>query len=103
MGVLSEALDGMVRAVFAYECDGLDATAVAAIRVGRTDRWVRSVADSGLFTERDVRRVEAAWRADPELLVDALLDGADEVTRRRCTARRVRPVPAQLRQVPAFG
>lgn len=87
----STAADGMVRAILADEFDDLDtegAAAVAAIRAGLLDDWVCAVADSGLLSADAVRVLEVAWRRDPELLVDALLDGADEVARRRLASPR---------------
>ncbi|EME22331.1 hypothetical protein [Rhodococcus triatomae] len=89
---VSSAVDGIVRAVFAYEFDDqdtVDTEAVDAIRMGEIDDWLRAVADSGLLTNDVVRDLEVAWRMDPELLVEALLDGADEVTARRIRSSRV--------------
>ncbi|MFF0817549.1 hypothetical protein ACFYVR_20635 [Rhodococcus sp. NPDC003318] len=106
MSGVPAGVDGVIRAIFAYEFDDLatvDATAVDAIRSGEFDDWVQAVADSGLLTASAVRGLELAWRADPELLVDALLDGADEVTRRRFRAPRVAALPAAPGQVSAFG
>lgn len=102
MGVTT-AVDATVRAIFAYEFDDLDSVdtdTVAAIRAGYLDDWVRGVADSGLLSNDSVRAVEAAWRANPEILVDALLDGVDEVTRRRIKASR-RPVVVVAEAIPA--
>ncbi|MGW0042497.1 hypothetical protein [Rhodococcus sp. NPDC003348] len=98
------AADGMVRAILAYEFDDLDtdgAAAVAAIRAGLLGDWVSAVADSGMLSAGAVRDLESAWRADPELLVDALLDGVDEITRRRLTASRVASLPVAAERVSA--
>ncbi|MFD4438113.1 hypothetical protein [Bacillus safensis] len=75
MGVLSEAVDGIVRAIIGSEFDdaGSADVAVATIRSGRLDEWVHALADSGMFPRRAVERIEAAWRADPDLLVATLL------------------------------
>jgi hypothetical protein len=89
---VSSAVDGIVRAIFAYEFDDqdtVDTNAVDAIRMGEIDDWLQAVADSGLLSNDAVRDLESAWRIDPELLVEALLDGADEVTARRVRANRV--------------
>lgn len=98
------AVDGMVRAILAYEFDDLDtdgAAAVAAIRAGLLGDWVCAVADSGLLSADAVRDVESAWRADPELLVDALLDGVDEISRRRLTGVRVASLAVAKERVSA--
>ena len=99
---VTSAIDGIVRAIFAYEFDDLDSVdpdAVDAIRAGKLDDWVCAVADSGLLANDMVRDLEAAWRGNPELLVDALLDGSDEVTSRRVRATRV---PAAVAAEAAF-
>ncbi len=74
MGVLSDAVDGIVRAIFGYEFDDAGAVdaAVATIRSGRLDEWVLALADSGMFPRHAVDRIEAAWRADPDLLVETI-------------------------------
>ncbi|MFD1811835.1 hypothetical protein [Rhodococcus gannanensis] len=99
---VSSAVDGIVRAIFAYEFDDqdtVDTNAVDAIRMGEIDDWLRAVADSGLLSNDAVRDLESAWRIDPELLVEALLDGVDEVTARRVRANRV---PAAIDANAAF-
>ena len=91
------AVEGIVRAIFAYEFDDLDITGMGdidAIRQGRVENWVTVVSDAGLLSNDAVRDLNVAWRANPELLVDALLDGADEVTRRRLKSSRALPVVA---------
>ncbi|MFD4292896.1 hypothetical protein ACFWQG_06710 [Rhodococcus sp. NPDC058532] len=96
--------DGMVRAILAYEFEELDtdgAAVVTAVRAGLLGDWVRAVADSGMMSVGAVRDLEAQWRADPELLVDALLDGVDEITRRRLTGSRVAVLPVAAERVTA--
>lgn len=84
MVALSGAGDGIVQAILGCEFDGLDSdTTVATIRSGRMDDWVQAVADSGMFPRQTVDRIAASWRADPDLLVEAVFADADEVTRRR--------------------
>ncbi|MFE3289442.1 hypothetical protein [Rhodococcus sp. NPDC059234] len=93
MSHLSSGVDDMVRAILAYEfedLDTVDAGAIDDIRAGFLDDWVLSISTSGMLSERIVAEVERAWRFDPELLVDALLDGADEVSRRRFKGSRGR-------------
>lgn len=98
------AADGIVRAILASEFDDLGtdgAAAIAAIRAGLLSDWVRAVADSGMLSAGAVRGLEASWRANPELLVDALLDGVDQVTRRRLTGSRVTTLPVASERVSA--
>ena len=59
--------------------------------------WQEALTDSGLFTDHSIDAIVDAWHSDPELLVDALLSGADEVSRRRLKApRRPALLPAML-------
>ncbi|MFC9790181.1 hypothetical protein [Rhodococcus sp. NPDC127528] len=90
---LSSGVGDMVRAILAYEFEDLDTVDIGTIddiRAGFVDDWVLSISASGMLSERIVAEVERAWRFDPELLVDALLDGTDEVTRRRFKGSRGR-------------
>lgn len=106
MSGVPAGVDGLVRAIFAYEFDDLDtvdATAVDAIRSGDLTDWVQAISDSGLLTASVVRDLELAWRADPELLVDALLDGSDEITRRRFRVPSAKVHPWVARRLRALG
>ncbi|TQF65762.1 hypothetical protein FK531_20225 [Rhodococcus spelaei] len=106
MNDLSNGVDDMVRAILAYELEDLDtvdAMAVDDIRAGLLDDWVRAIASSGMLSERIVTEVERAWRFDPELLVDALLDGADEVTLRRFKGSRGRHADSLSAAASAFA
>ncbi|MFQ6393252.1 hypothetical protein ACLMAJ_07360 [Nocardia sp. KC 131] len=40
----------------------------------------------GIFDKQALATVTEQWRRDPLILLDALLDEADDVTRRRCLA-----------------
>ncbi|MFD4183531.1 hypothetical protein [Rhodococcus sp. NPDC058514] len=98
----------LVSAVLSYEFDGgeVDACAIDLVRGGEFAEWRDALTDSGLFTDDAVEFIGSAWRRDPELLVDALLDGADEVSRRRLkTVRRpaLLPVHVPAGRIAAFG
>ncbi|MBP1159754.1 MULTISPECIES: hypothetical protein [Rhodococcus] len=89
----------LVSAVLSYEFDGgeIDAWAIDLVRGGEFAQWRDALTDSGLFTDNAVEVIGSAWRRDPELLVDALLDGADEVSRRRLkTMRRPSLLPVHI-------
>jgi hypothetical protein len=74
-----------VAAMFSHDFveGGFDLDAVERIRRGVFEEWISAVARSGVFSDREVAGVVEAWRRDPKSLLDALLQDADEVTRRR--------------------
>ncbi|MFC9790180.1 hypothetical protein [Rhodococcus sp. NPDC127528] len=97
MRVLGSPTYDLVNAVLSYEYDGgeVDVHAIDRVRRGETDEWMIALSDSGLFSDDALVSVLGAWHRDPELLVDALLGGADEVSRRRLkAARRTALLPA---------
>lgn len=91
MSGLPSGVDGIVRAIFAYEFEDhsvVDELVVDAIRSGEFSEFLDAVESSGMFAPSVVDTIGTAWSRDPELLVDALLDGVDAVTRHRCKALR---------------
>lgn len=103
---LASPTNDLVNAVLCYEWDGdeIDVHAIDLVRDGELSEWREALSDSGLFTDEALVAIVGAWRRDPELLVDALLAGADEVSRRRLkTPRRVSLLPALRERVALFG
>ncbi|MFF0817548.1 hypothetical protein ACFYVR_20630 [Rhodococcus sp. NPDC003318] len=99
MNDLASPTKELVSAVLFCEWDGgeIDVHAIDRVRDGEMAEWQEALSDSGLFTDEALVAIVAAWRSDPELLVDALLAGADEVSRRRLKApRRQSLLPALL-------
>ncbi|MFD4438112.1 hypothetical protein, partial [Bacillus safensis] len=85
MNDLASPTKDLVNAVLFCEWDGgeIDVYAIDLVREGDTVEWQEALSESGLFTDAALAVIVEAWRRDPELLVDALLSGADEVSRRR--------------------
>ncbi|TJZ75788.1 hypothetical protein FCG67_19555 [Rhodococcus oryzae] len=78
MSGLPSGVDGIIRAIFAYEFedrDVVDEVVIGAIRSGEFGEYLDTVGSSGMFTPSVVDTIGTAWSRDPELLVDALLDG----------------------------
>ncbi len=73
-------------AMFAYEFmdGGVDYDSLDRIHSGDVGEWVSAVAGSGLFTNSQVERIDAAWHRDPRSLLATLLSEADEMTVKRC-------------------
>nr|WP_051918787.1 hypothetical protein [Prescottella defluvii] len=71
--------------MFSYEFldGGIDYDALERIHRADVSDWVAAVAGSGLFTNAQVARIDAAWVRDPESLLTALLSEADEMTVKR--------------------
>lgn len=57
--------------------------AVEHIHCGDVGDWVDALGRSGLFSNRVVADAERAWKADPRLLLEALLADADQMTAKR--------------------
>ncbi|GAA4471495.1 hypothetical protein GCM10023094_02310 [Rhodococcus olei] len=98
MNDLASPTKDLVNAVLFCEWDGgeIDVHAIDRVRAGEMDEWQEALSESGLFTDSALMTIAGAWRRNPELLVDALLGGADEVSRRRLK------VPRQLSLLPAM-
>ncbi|MGW0177349.1 hypothetical protein ACWDUM_26305 [Rhodococcus sp. NPDC003322] len=97
MNDLASPTKDLVNAVLCCEWDGgeIDVHAIDQVRDGEMAEWKEALSESGLFTDEALVAIVGAWRRDPELLVDALLAGADEVSRRRLkTPRRLSLLPA---------
>jgi hypothetical protein len=96
----------LIGAVLSCEWDGgeVDVHAIDQVRDGELNTWRDALSDSGLFTDEALARIVDAWRGDPEILVDALLAGADEMSRRRLKApRRLSLLPALTSSYTGFG
>ena len=72
-------------AIFSYDFldEHIGDETIARIHLGEIDDWIHDLAASGLFSSTEVRAAELAWRKNPRLLLDALLEDADEVSVRR--------------------
>ncbi|MFC7449646.1 hypothetical protein [Rhodococcus daqingensis] len=84
MSGLPSGVDGIIRAIFAYEFEGhavADEVVIGAIRSGEFGEYLDAVESSGMFTPSVVDSIGSAWSRDPELLVSALLDGVDSMNR----------------------
>ncbi|SDE23438.1 hypothetical protein [Rhodococcus tukisamuensis] len=96
---LGSPTNDLVNAVLSYEFDGgeVDVHAIDRVRDGENAEWMNALSESGMFSDEALVSILAAWQRDPELLVDALLGGADEVSRRRLkAARRKSLFPARV-------
>ncbi|MET8651240.1 hypothetical protein [Nocardia aurea] len=78
----------LVSAAFEGEAveGGVDVAALRRIRAGEFGEWLTALDRSGLFGADALARIAEQWRADPTVLLDALLAGADTVTTRRTRA-----------------
>jgi hypothetical protein len=87
---LGSPTNDLVNAVLSYEFDGgeVDVHAIDRVRDGEYGEWMNALSESGMFSDEALASIVTAWRHDPELLVDALLGGADEISRRRLKAAR---------------
>jgi hypothetical protein len=72
-------------AIFSYDFldEGLGYETIARIHRGEICEWIRDLEASGLFSAAEVHAAELAWRENPRLLLDALLEDADEVSVKR--------------------
>lgn len=72
-------------AIFSYDFldERLGYETIARIHRGDIAEWIQDLAASGLFSAAEVRAAELAWRKNPRLLLDALLEDADEVSVKR--------------------
>ncbi|GAB2671396.1 hypothetical protein [Nocardia goodfellowii] len=74
----------LIAALFADEfADGVDVAVLRRIHAGEFEEWRSALDRSGLFGKDALATIEEQWRADPEVLLDALLGAVDDVTRRR--------------------
>ncbi|CCF61880.1 hypothetical protein [Nocardia cyriacigeorgica] len=78
----------LVAAMFSAEFvdGGVDPAALRRVHAGEHREWATALDRSGMFGTETVAAVTAQWRADPRVLLEALLTEADDVTRRRCLA-----------------
>ncbi|MEV0252004.1 hypothetical protein AB0H76_35840 [Nocardia sp. NPDC050712] len=85
MPVESPRYRELIAALFADEFAEreVDVPELRRIHAGRFGEWLTALDRSGLFDKDALAAVEAQWRADPAVLLDALLSAADDVTRRR--------------------
>ena len=72
-------------AIFSYDFldEHIGDETIARIYRGEIAEWIHDLAASRLFSATEVRAAELAWRKNPRLLLDALLEDADEVSVRR--------------------
>ncbi|MDI9919273.1 hypothetical protein [Rhodococcus sp. IEGM 1379] len=72
-------------AIFSYDFldEHLGYETISKIHRGDIAEWIRDLEASGLFSAAEVRAAELAWRTNPRLLLDALLEDADEVSVKR--------------------
>lgn len=72
-------------AIFSYDFldEHIGYETIARIHRGEIDEWIHDLAASGLFSASEVRAAELAWHKNPRLLLDALLEDADEVSVKR--------------------
>ena len=75
----------LIAALFADEFpDGVvDVAVLRRIHAGELDEWRTALDRSGLFDKAALATIAEQWRADPGVLLNALLSASDDVTRRR--------------------
>ncbi|MFC9892193.1 hypothetical protein ACFVMC_00740 [Nocardia sp. NPDC127579] len=75
----------LVAAVFAAEFDEgvVEVAVLRRIHAGQVTEWLEALDRSGLFGRDALATIADQWRADPAVLLDALLSTSDDVTRRR--------------------
>ncbi|MBF6212316.1 hypothetical protein IU433_17890 [Nocardia puris] len=85
MGDVTPEYRELVAATFAgdYADGAVDHDALRRIHAGAFDPWLSVLDRSGLFDAHALANLAERWRADPRVLIDALLADADDVTRRR--------------------
>jgi hypothetical protein len=76
----------LVAAVFSYELadGGIDPDALRRMHAGELTEWITALDRSGIFGKTAVATLSDQWQRDPRILLDALLEGVDDVTRHRC-------------------
>ncbi|WP_433713714.1 hypothetical protein ACQP2U_05705 [Nocardia sp. CA-084685] len=86
MQVESSDYRDLVAAVFSYEFvdGGIDPDSLRRIHAGEIAEWVTALDRSGMFGKTAIATLSEQWQRDPRLLLEALLDEVDDVTRRRC-------------------
>ncbi|MFI6363533.1 hypothetical protein ACIBG0_12380 [Nocardia sp. NPDC050630] len=86
MQVESSDYRDLVAAVFSYEFvdGGIDPDSLRRIHAGEIAEWVTALDRSGMFGKTAIATLSDKWQRDPRLLLEALLDDVDDVTRRRC-------------------
>ncbi|MEV4126370.1 hypothetical protein [Nocardia sp. NPDC049707] len=86
MQVESPDYRDLVAAVFADEFvdGGIDPEALRRIHAGDITEWITALDRCGMFGKTALATLSEQWQRDPRLLLDALLDGVDDVTGRRC-------------------
>ncbi|WP_433727278.1 hypothetical protein ACQP0C_35645 [Nocardia sp. CA-129566] len=75
----------LVAAVFSYEfVDGdIDTDALCRIHAGDVSEWITALDRSGMFGKTAIATLSDKWQREPRMLLDALLEEVDDVTRRR--------------------
>ncbi|MEV6428888.1 hypothetical protein [Nocardia sp. NPDC051463] len=88
MQVVSPDYRELIAAMFSPEFvdGGSDASVLRRIHAGQFGEWLTALDRSGVFDKAALATVAEQWRQDPLILLDALLEEADDVTRRRCLA-----------------
>jgi len=86
MQVQSPDYHDLVAAVFSYEFvdGGIDTEALRRIHAGELKEWITALDRSGMFGKSAIATLSEQWHRDPRILLDALLEDVDDVTRRRC-------------------
>ncbi|MEV5838543.1 hypothetical protein [Nocardia sp. NPDC052112] len=86
MQVVSPDYRDLVAAVFSYEVvdGGIDPDSMRRIHAGEVTEWITALDRSGMFGKTAITTLSDQWQRNPRLLLDALLDEVDDVTRRRC-------------------
>ncbi|WP_433195090.1 hypothetical protein ACQP1G_40360 [Nocardia sp. CA-107356] len=76
----------LVAAVFSYEFvdGGIDTDALRRIHAGDVTEWITALDRSGMFGKTAIATLSDQWHRDPRMLLAALLEDVDDVTRRRC-------------------
>ncbi|MEV0298182.1 hypothetical protein [Nocardia sp. NPDC050710] len=88
MGSVSPDYRELVAAAFADEIvDGVvDVPLLRRIHAGEFGEWLTALDRSGLFGKDALANLSRQWRDEPAALLDALLSGVDDMTRRRWLA-----------------
>ncbi|MEV6273664.1 hypothetical protein [Nocardia sp. NPDC051832] len=73
----------LVAALFADEFAEVEVSVLRRIHAGDFEEWLTALDRSGLFGKDALATIAEQWRADPRLLLDALLSTSGEVARRR--------------------
>ncbi|MEV4240011.1 hypothetical protein AB0J47_33095 [Nocardia sp. NPDC049737] len=86
MQVESPDYRDLVAAVFSYEVvdGGIDPDSLRRIHAGDIAEWITALDRSGMFGKTAITTLSDQWHRNPRLLLDALLDDVDDVTRHRC-------------------